>query len=129
MVGAFDSWLRDIAQPSARSVFGEKITGVRVASSFACRARDNKRGAKLSEHGLGNAIDIAAFTLESGRVVDVEQGWRGARDEQGFLHAVNKRSCETFTTVLGPNHNHAHRNHFHFDLARHGRNGTGRYCR
>lgn len=129
MVGAFDSWLQGVAQPAARLSFGERITGVRVAASYACRARNGKRGAKLSEHGLGNAIDVAAFTLESGRVVEVEQGWRGARDERGFLRNVNKASCETFTTVLGPNHDRAHRNHFHLDLAKHGRKGTGRYCR
>lgn len=129
MVGAFDDWLRGVAQPAAKSAFGERITQLRVASSYACRGRDNKRGAKLSEHGLGNAVDVASFTLESGRVVEVEQGWKGARDERGFLRTVNKRSCGPFTTVLGPNHNHAHRNHFHLDLAQHGRSGTGRYCR
>lgn len=129
MVGALDNWLEGVAQPAARSAFGEPITGVRVAASYACRARNNRRGSKLSEHGLGNAIDVSAFTLASGRVVEVEDGWRGARDERGFLRKVNRGSCDTFSTVLGPNHDRAHRNHFHLDLARHGRNGNGRYCR
>ena len=129
MVGQLDNWINGVAQPAARSAFGERITSVRVAASYACRARDNKRGAKLSEHGLGNAIDLSSFTLASGRVVEVEDGWRGSGDERGFLRRVNKGSCGTFTTVLGPNHNRAHRNHFHLDLAKHGRNGTGRYCR
>ena len=129
MVGALDGWLQDVAQPAARSAFGERVVGVKVAASYACRARNNRRGAKLSEHGLGNAIDISAFKLASGRVVKVEQGWRGKRDERSFLRRVNKASCGPFTTVLGPNFDRAHRNHFHLDLAQHGRRGDGRYCR
>ena len=129
MVGALDNWMNGVAQPTAEAAFGERITAIRVASSYACRARNSKRGAKLSEHGLGNAIDVAAFTLESGRVVEVEKGWRGARDERRFLRHVNKGSCGPFSTVLGPNHDRAHRNHFHLDLAQHGRKGDGRFCR
>ncbi len=129
MVGALDDWVNGVAQPTAEAAFGERITGIKVVSSYACRARNSRRGRKLSEHGLGNAIDVAAFTLESGRVVEVEDGWHGSRDERRFLRHVNKGSCETFTTVLGPNHDRAHRDHFHLDLQRHGRKGTGRYCR
>lgn len=129
MVGALDDWVNGVAQPSAQASFGERITGIKVAASYACRARNGKRGTKLSEHGLGNAIDVAAFTLESGRVIEVEEGWRGPGDERAFLRHVNKGSCETFSTVLGPRHNHAHRNHFHLDMAQHGRKGDGRYCR
>jgi hypothetical protein len=129
MVGAFDDWVNGVAQPTAEAAFGERITGIRVGSSNACRARNSRRGAKLSEHGLGNAVDVAAFTLESGRVVEVEEGWNGPRDEQRFLRQVNKGSCGAFTTVLGPDHDRAHRDHFHLDLAQHGRSGNGRYCR
>jgi hypothetical protein len=129
MVEALDGWFSQVAQPAAQGAFGERIVGVKVAASYACRARNGRRGSKLSEHGLGNAIDISAFTLVSGRVVEVEDGWSGSRDERGFLRQVNKQSCGPFTTVLGPNHDHAHRNHFHLDLASHGRNGTGTYCR
>lgn len=44
-----------------------------------------------------------------------------------FLKRVHERSCEVFKTVLGPEANEDHRNHFHLDLAqrRHG----GHYCR
>jgi len=41
---------------------------VDVAASFACRPRNNSSGARMSEHGFGNAIDFSAFTLESATV-------------------------------------------------------------
>lgn len=43
-----------------------------------------------------------------------------------FLRAVFKTACQRFGTVLGPEANEAHRNHFHFDLAHRRRSN---YCR
>jgi hypothetical protein len=37
--------------------------------------------------------------------------------EQAFLRRLHNGACGTFGTVLGPEANDAHRNHFHFDLA------------
>ena len=37
--------------------------------------------------------------------------------EAAFLRRLHSGACGTFTTVLGPDANEAHRNHFHFDLA------------
>lgn len=37
--------------------------------------------------------------------------------EAVFLRRLHKGACGTFGTVLGPEANEAHRNHFHFDLA------------
>lgn len=129
MVGVTDTWIAKILQPAARSAFGERVIKLRIAASYACRGRDNKRGAKISEHAFGNALDVSAFTLASGRVVEVENGWKTGGKEGAFLKQVHGRACGTFTTVLGPNANAAHRNHFHFDLGKHGRSGKGKYCR
>ena len=38
-------------------------------------------------------------------------------DAKSFLKAVHRAACRNFTTVLGPEANEAHRDHFHFDLA------------
>lgn len=35
-----------------------------------------------------------------------------------FLHGVHRAACSYFGTVLGPEANDAHRDHFHFDLAK-----------
>ena len=34
-----------------------------------------------------------------------------------FLRAIHKAACANFATVLGPEANNAHRNHFHLDMA------------
>lgn len=120
-------WLDGTVQPAAQQKFGERVVSVDVAASYSCRPRNNKRGAKMSEHGYGNAIDIAAFTLESGRKVSVLEGWRGGRDERSFLHTVHDQACGEFHTVLGPDSDANHRNHIHLDLQN--RASGSSYCR
>jgi hypothetical protein len=120
-------WLEDTVQPAADNAFGEKVVGIDVPAGYACRPRNNVRGAKLSEHGMGNAIDISGFTLESGRKITVEQGWFGDRDSKRFLKKVRVDACGPFKTVLGPGADANHNDHFHLDLQRH-RSG-GIYCR
>ena len=34
-----------------------------------------------------------------------------------FLRAIHKAACTVFATVLGPEANRAHKNHFHLDMA------------
>jgi hypothetical protein len=116
MTAAFNRWLTDVAQPAALAWFGEQIVEVKQLSSFSCR-RIGGTGS-MSEHGYGNALDVAGFTLQSGRTLTVKHGWRGAPDERGFLRQVHAGGCEVFTTVLGPGYDAAHHDHFHFDLAR-----------
>jgi hypothetical protein len=121
------SWLEDVVQPTAQRSFGESIVSIDVAASYSCRPRNNRSGAKMSEHGFGNALDIAAFTLESGRKVTVEQGWWGSSDERRFLHTVHDRACGEFHTVLGPDSGRDHRDHLHLDLQN--RENGSVYCR
>ncbi len=49
-----------------------------------------------------------------------------AEDAQSFLKAVHRAACRHFSTVLGPEANEAHRDHFHFDLAQ--RRSAYRLC-
>lgn len=110
-------------QPAARRVFDEQVASVDVAASYACRPRNSNRRAKMSEHGLGNAIDISAFTLISGRKVTVVAGWYGRTAERTFLREVHKKACGRFSTVLGPAADSYHSNHIHLDIqARKSRN-------
>ena len=130
MIPAVEEWVADVVQPAARKAFGEEVTAMRVAASYACRPRNNRAGGRLSEHGYANAIDISRFTLADGRVVSVEADWNGGSpQEKVFLREVHAGACGPFTTVLGPEADAAHRTHFHFDLARRGQNGRGLYCR
>jgi hypothetical protein len=120
-------WFDNTVQPNAERQFGEKVVGVDIAASYSCRPRNNQRGAKMSEHGYGNAIDISAFTLESGRKVSVLEGWRGSSGERRFLNGVHDEACGEFHTVLGPNSDRNHRDHIHLDLQN--RRSGSHYCR
>ena len=84
--------------------------------------------------GAGAAVQtgfqwMSGFLLANGRWVMVKSGWYGDLRERAFLRNVHQGSCETFTTVLGPNYDANHHDHFHLDLARHGRDGTYRVCK
>lgn len=127
VVGTATQFMDSVIQPAAQEAFGEKVVGIDVPSSFACRARNNERGAKLSEHGMGNALDVSVFHLASGRSVSVVAGWNGDSDERAFLRNVRAEACGPFKTVLGPGSDAHHRDHLHFDLQQH-RSG-GAYCR
>ena len=126
MAAPLNDWLENEVQPAAQRAFGESVVGIDVAASYACRPRNNVRGAKMSEHGYGNAIDISAFTLESGRKVTVLGGWRGAAEGR-FLKQIHGEACGDFHTVLGPNADRNHRDHFHLDLQN--RKSASSYCR
>jgi len=123
MAAALSAWERQIVVPAAERHFRAGVKGVDVLSAYSCRTRYSKPGAPISEHGKGAAIDIGGFRLSNGRVVTVEQGWRGDSEEAAFLREVRDRSCEVFNAVLGPDYNAAHYNHLHFDL------GRDRLCR
>jgi len=128
MVHAADLWLADIVQPAAQALFGQAVVEARMGS-YSCRPRNNQRGAKLSEHSFGNALDVFAFRLNDGREITVKGGWRGAPEEQEFLREVFVGSCRHFATVLGPGADAFHYDHFHLDLARHGARGDRTVCK
>lgn len=128
MVPATDHWVRTVVLPAARYYFRTDVVELQVAASYACRPRNGIAGGRLSEHGHANALDISGFVLADGHRVRVLTGWTGSAAERGFLRAVHRGACRTFTTVLGPNADAFHRDHFHLDLARHGRSGRVRVC-
>ena len=70
---------------------------------------------------LGKAVPASRLEAELCRVTDDA--------ERTFLRAVHQGACGVFTTVLGPNYDANHRDHFHLDLARHGHTGEGRICK
>jgi hypothetical protein len=129
MVPAVDHWVRTVVEPAAQQHLRVALSELKVAASYACRPMNHQSGGKLSEHGYANALDVSSFHFADGRVVTVKNGWKGAQEEQAFLKAVHQGACVTFSTVLGPKADAMHHDHFHLDLARHGRNGETRICR
>lgn len=129
---ALENWVAAVVQPAAQARFGQPVTQIDTMGSYNCRAMNNQRGAKLSEHSFGNALDIGGFHLADGRKITIVKNWtRGDEQEKAFLREAHVGACEHFTTVLGPGSNAFHYNHLHVDLAMHGNTSRGlrRYCR
>jgi hypothetical protein len=119
LVSALDNWMANGVQPAARRWFGQPVVEIKQISAYSCRSMNGQRGAPISEHAFGNALDVAAFTLADGRKVTVRDGWHGQPEERAFLHDVHASACRLFATVLAPGSNAFHYDHMHVDLARH----------
>ncbi len=128
---ALAAWIDGTVQPIAVKTLHARVTGLRIAASYACRNRDGLADAKLSEHARGNAIDISAFKLAGIGWIDVEHGWTDGGDRADFLRAVRASACGPFTTVLGPGSDSFHVNHFHLDRIKRRTAGPSRglYCK
>ena len=122
----FIAWIRNAAVPAAREILNGELVRVETMGSYACRGiigGGPVSAGRISEHGLGNAVDVSAFVLADGRRISVKQGWRGGEDEQAFLRAIHRSACRRFATVLSPDYNAAHHDHLHLDM------GRGPFCR
>jgi hypothetical protein len=120
----FARWTREALQPAARAWLGSRVVRIESFGTYSCRPVNGQAGARLSEHGRANAVDIGAFLLADGRRVTVLAGWNGDdEDVRRFLRAVHDAGCRRFAIVLGPDADAFHRNHLHFDM------GRGPYCR
>ncbi len=120
---ALKKWTEQSAKKELRST-GGGLVGYQVAAHYACRSRNNQKGARISEHGKGRAIDISAFVLKDGTRLTVLDDWNSRHGSK--LKAMHKAACGPFGTVLGPRSDRFHRDHFHFDTARY---RSGPYCR
>lgn len=128
IIPTIDDWLDNVVKPAALLYFGVPVIDLN-AGSYSCRGRNNQRGARLSEHSFGNAIDIMSFVLADGRVITVKGGWGGDPVERDFLREVFVGACERFNTVLGPGSDRYHSDHLHLDRARHDPRGVRRFCK
>ncbi len=112
MAESLATWIRDDAAPRL-SAIGAVLRSVDNYDDFECRGRNRVFGAKVSEHGMGNAIDVRSFTLADGRVIGLTDV-TAAKDLREGLRAS---ACQRFTTVLGPGSDGQHEGHIHLDLA------------
>jgi len=121
---ALATWVEDGAKP-AIGERGGGLVEMTVAAHYACRTRNHQPGARLSEHSKGKAIDLSEFVMRDGSMITVEGGW-GSDADGKILRQMHAAACGPFGTVLGPNADRHHHNHFHFDTASY---RSGPYCR
>jgi hypothetical protein len=110
-------WERQVLGPAAER-YGQKLTAVRHLGTYSCRNTDHRREGRRSEHATANAIDVAGFTFADGSSINVTKDWKDDGTKGRFLHEVRDGACRAFNVVLSPDHNAAHRSHFHFDMGR-----------
>lgn len=114
---AFKTWINKGLRP----VMGRRdVVELRIAASYVCRPRNNQRGAKISEHGRGKAVDVAGFVFADGTQ------WTVVSDYNRHMRKAHKAACGIFGTTLGPGSDGYHEDHLHFDTAS---DRSGPYCK
>ncbi|WP_442893460.1 extensin family protein [Bradyrhizobium sp.] len=121
MASAIADWIRSDIAPLAQRV-GSAISELDNFDSFECRGRNRVVGAKLSEHGRANALDVRGFKFADGSFVSLTDRTVPRQLRETVLHSV----CTRFSTVLGPNSDWYHEDHIHLDLME--RRGNYRIC-
>jgi len=104
-------WLRDDIAPIIATL-GTSLRGVETLDSFECRRRNGISGAKISEHGRANALDVRAFKLADGRIIELNDD----RVSKSLRENLRQSACARFTTVLGNGADDFHESHVHLDL-------------
>jgi hypothetical protein len=115
LAARLDDFERDVVQPLAFDELGRRVSRIDHLGSFSCRGI-NGGHSRLSQHALGQAIDIAGFRLADGSTVSVERDWSEPGPKRHFLRHLARRACQYFSVVLTPNSDRHHYNHLHLDI-------------
>ncbi len=110
-------WLEQAVQPAAERLFNQDVQTIEHYGAYSCRRLYGRDEGPWSEHATGNAVDISGFILADGTRVSVLGDWDGESAKAEFLRTVRDGACSGFSTVLSPDYNAAHADHFHFDRA------------
>jgi len=121
MAGAIADWVRGEIAPAAAAL-GAPLRAIENYDSYDCRGQNRVKGAKLSEHGKANALDIRSVKLADGKVVRLTD----MSVARTFRERMRASACTRFMTVLGPGSDGYHEEHVHVDLAE--RHGDYRIC-
>lgn len=113
---ALKSWVNKGLQPAFAP---RKVVELVIFGSYMCRSRNNVRGARISEHGSGKAIDVAGFVLDNGQTLTVLANYNAT------IRKAQRAACGPFGTTLGPGSDGYHENHIHLDTASY---RSGPYC-
>jgi hypothetical protein len=110
MAGAVARWIRDDVVPTLGTL-GMSLRGVETLDSFDCRTFNGISGAKLSEHGHANALDLRSLKLTNGTVIELTN----ATVRKELREQLRQTACSRFATVLGNGADAYHESHVHID--------------
>lgn len=128
LAAALVVWEREVVQAAAQRHFGQRVAAIDHFGGYSCRRLYGRAEGGWSEHATANALDVAAFRLADGTRISLVNDWRDQGAKGRFLREVRDGGCRLFATVLSPDYNAAHRDHFHLDQANRGEWGW-RACR
>jgi hypothetical protein len=111
MAEAVTHWIRDDVAPTIAAL-GKSLHGMETLDSFDCRRRNGIAGAKISEHGHANALDVRAFKLANGATIELTD----AGVAKSLREKLRQSACARFSTVLGNGADAYHDSHVHLDL-------------
>src|SRR5450631_1070629 len=111
MASEIVDWIRIDMAPLATSL-GSVVSDLNNLDSFECRGRNGIAGAKMSEHGRANALDVHDLKLANGQSITFTDRTVPRDVRETVLHSM----CARFTTVLGPGSDGYHEDHIHLDL-------------
>jgi hypothetical protein len=111
MAEVVSHWIRDDVAPTLDSL-GMPLRGIETLESFGCRSFNGISGAKLSEHGHANALDVRSLKLANGTIIELTN----ATVSKSLREQLRQTACTRFSTVLGNGADAYHENHVHIDL-------------
>jgi hypothetical protein len=111
MAEAVAQWIINDVAPAV-SAPGTSLRKIETLASFDCRPRNGLAGAPVSEHGRANALDVRAFGLANGVVVELT----GTNTAKPVREKLRESACARFDTVLGNGADAYHESHVHIDL-------------
>jgi len=117
-MGAALYWYEQRLEVLAQEHLNASIARVVHFGSYACRNIYGRAGDRRSGHATANAFDVGGFALSDGTEISVLRDWGKNTSKGRFLADARKEACRFFNTVLSPEYNQAHANHFHFEMSR-----------
>ncbi|MBB4040964.1 hypothetical protein GGR34_002623 [Microvirga flocculans] len=126
MAESLARWIAEVVAPEAERQLQSVPVKLVVGTSYLCR--DQRNGAKPSEHAFGNGVDVVGFEFgATAERISLDIAAQAENSpEANFQDAIRKAACPIFTTVLGPGADADHGDHLHLDLRQ--RKGGYRIC-
>ena len=121
MAEAVAQWIRSDVAPAIAELIAP-LRGVETLDSFSCRTFNGISGARMSEHGHANALDVHSFKLANSAVIELTN----AGVSKSLREKIRNAACLRFSTVLGNGADAYHEGHVHIDLME--RNNNYRIC-
>jgi len=122
----FSDFVNNLLKPLAVGATNASLVAIETGSGYECRGRNHDPQAKLSAHAKGLALDVGGLVFSDGRKIRVDA--QPDPQSTAYVKALRTAACGWFTTVLGPGSDPFHATHLHFDIERHGSNGSYRIC-